>query len=45
MDQQGSGLAAVGSLGDPVRRSLYEFVAGSPEPVPAPRKAAARMAG
>src|SRR3984957_2094365 len=33
MDQQGSGLAAVGSLGDPVRRSLYEFVAGSPGPV------------
>src|ERR1700733_4363895 len=45
MDQQGSGLAAVGSLGDPVRRSLYEFVAGSPGPVGRDEAAAAAGIG
>src|ERR1700733_2699132 len=45
MDQQGSGLAAVGSLGDPVRRSLYEFVAGSPGPVGGDEAAAAAGIG
>jgi predicted ArsR family transcriptional regulator len=32
MDQEESGLAALSSLGDPVRRRLYEFVAGRTEP-------------
>lgn len=41
MDQQGSGLAALSSLGDPVRRSLYEFVAGRTEPVGRDEAAAA----
>ena len=41
--QNGSGLAAVSSLDDPVRRSLYEFVSGSAEPVG--RDAAAAAAG
>jgi len=45
MDQQGSGLAAVGSLGDPVRRGLYEFVAGSPGPVGRDEAAAAAGIG
>jgi len=45
MDQPGSGLAAVGSLGDPVRRSLYEFVAGSPGPVGRDEAAAAAGIG
>jgi predicted ArsR family transcriptional regulator len=45
MDQQGPGLAAVGSLGDPVRRSLYEFVAGSPGPVGRDEAAAAASIG
>ena len=43
MGQNGSGLAAVSSLDDPVRRSLYEFVSGSAEPVG--RDAAAAAAG
>ena len=43
MDQNGSGLAVVSSLDDPVRRSLYEFVSGSAEPVG--RDAAAAAAG
>ena len=43
MTQNGSGLAAVSSLDDPVRRSLYEFVSGSAEPVG--RDAAAAAAG
>jgi predicted ArsR family transcriptional regulator len=33
MDGNGSGLAVVSSLGDPVRRSLYEFVSGRGRPV------------
>ena len=45
MDQPESGLAAVGSLGDPVRRSLYEFVAGSPGPVGRDEAAAAAGIG
>jgi predicted ArsR family transcriptional regulator len=43
MNQQESGLAALGSLGDPVRRSLYDFVSGRTEPVS--RDAAAVAAG
>jgi predicted ArsR family transcriptional regulator len=43
MGQNGSGLAAVSSLDDPVRRSLYEFVSGSAEPVG--RDAAAAATG
>ena len=43
MDQNGSGLAVVSSLDDPVRRSLYEFVSGSAEPVG--RDAAAAAVG
>jgi len=43
MNQQESGLAALGSLGDPVRRSLYDFVSGRTEPVG--RDAAAAAAG
>ncbi len=43
MSQQESSLAALGSLGDPVRRSLYDFVSGHPEPVG--RDAAAAATG
>jgi predicted ArsR family transcriptional regulator len=43
MGQNGSGLAAVSSLDDPVRRSLYEFVSGSAEPIG--RDAAAAATG
>ncbi len=43
MSQQESSLAALGSLGDPVRRSLYDFVSGHPEPVG--RDAAATATG
>jgi predicted ArsR family transcriptional regulator len=43
MGQNGSGLAAVSSLDDPVRRSLYEFVSASAEPVG--RDAAAAATG
>ena len=43
MDDGESGLDAVSSLGDPVRRSLYEFVAGRTEPVS--RDAAAAAVG
>jgi predicted ArsR family transcriptional regulator len=43
MDQKESGLAALSSLGDPVRRSLYDFVSGRTEPVG--RDAAAAAAG
>lgn len=41
MEQNGSGLAALSSLGDPVRRSLYEFVSKSAEPVGRDQAAAA----
>jgi predicted ArsR family transcriptional regulator len=41
MEQEGSGLAALSSLGDPVRRSLYEFVSKSVEPVGRDQAAAA----
>ena len=41
MDQNGSGLAALSSLDDPVRRSLYEFVAERDEPVGRDQAAAA----
>jgi predicted ArsR family transcriptional regulator len=41
MEQSGSGLAALSSLDDPVRRSLYEFVAGRAEPVGRDEAAAA----
>ncbi len=43
MDQEEAGLAAVSSLDDPVRRRLYEFVAGRTEP--ADRDEAAAAAG
>jgi predicted ArsR family transcriptional regulator len=43
MDQKDSGLAALTGLGDPVRRSLYDFVSGRTEPVG--RDAAAAAAG
>lgn len=45
MDNGESGLDAVGSLGDPVRRSLYEFVAGRTEPVSRDEAAAAAGIG
>ncbi|HUY49902.1 MAG TPA: transcriptional regulator [Streptosporangiaceae bacterium] len=45
MDQQGSVLAALSSLGDPVRRNLYEFVAGHTEPVGRDEAAAAAGIG
>jgi predicted ArsR family transcriptional regulator len=45
MEQNGSGLAAVSSLDDPVRRSLYEFVSGSAEPVGRDEAAAAAGIG
>ena len=45
MDQNGSGLAVVSSLDDPVRRSLYEFVSGSAEPVGRDEAAAAVRIG
>lgn len=41
MEQSGAGLAALSSLDDPVRRSLYEFVAGCAEPVGRDEAAAA----
>ena len=41
MDEREPGLDAVGSLGDPVRRALYEFVAGRTEPVGRDEAAAA----
>ncbi len=41
MDKREPGLDAVSSLGDPVRRSLYEFVAGCTEPVGRDEAAAA----
>jgi predicted ArsR family transcriptional regulator len=43
MSQPESSLAALGSLGDPVRRSLYDFVSGRPEPIG--RDAAAAATG
>lgn len=43
MKQSQSGLAALSGLSDPVRRSLYDFVSGSAEPVG--RDAAAAAAG
>ncbi|MGH3185029.1 MAG: transcriptional regulator, partial [Streptosporangiaceae bacterium] len=45
MEQNGSGLAALSGLGDPVRRSLYEFVSGSAGPVGRDEAAAAAQIG
>jgi predicted ArsR family transcriptional regulator len=45
MDQEEAGLAAVSSLDDPVRRRLYEFVAGRTEPVDRDEAAAAAGIG
>jgi predicted ArsR family transcriptional regulator len=45
MDQEEAGLAAVSSLDDPVRRRLYEFVAGRTEPVSRDEAAAAAGIG
>ncbi len=45
MNQEESGLAAVSSLDDPVRRRLYEFVAGRTEPVDRDEAAAAAGIG
>ena len=41
MEQNGPDLAALSSLADPVRRSLYEFVSGNAEPVGRDEAAAA----
>src|SRR5216684_3410703 len=45
MEQNGSGLAALSSLDDPVRRRLYEFVSGRAEPVGRDEAAAAAGIG
>jgi predicted ArsR family transcriptional regulator len=45
MEQSGPGLAALSSLDDPVRRSLYEFVARCAEPVGRDEAAAAAGIG
>jgi predicted ArsR family transcriptional regulator len=45
MEQSGAGLAALSSLDDPVRRTLYEFVAGRAEPVGRDEAAAAARIG
>ncbi|MGH3123590.1 MAG: transcriptional regulator, partial [Streptosporangiaceae bacterium] len=45
MEQNESGLATLSSLGDPVRRSLYEFVSKSVEPVGRDQAAAAAGIG
>jgi predicted ArsR family transcriptional regulator len=45
MEQNGSGLAAVSGLDDPVRRRLYEFVSGRAEPVGRDEAAAAAGIG
>ena len=45
MDENGSGLSVVSSLDDPVRRSLYEFVSRSVQPVGRDEAAAAAGIG
>jgi predicted ArsR family transcriptional regulator len=45
MEQNGSGLAALSGLDDPVRRRLYEFVSGRAEPVGRDEAAAAAGIG
>ncbi len=45
MEQEESGLAALSGLGDPVRRRLYELVAGRAEPVGRDEAAAAAGIG
>src|SRR6266496_6268896 len=45
MTQNGSGLAALSGLGDPVRGRLYEFVSGRDEPVGRDEAAAAAGIG
>jgi predicted ArsR family transcriptional regulator len=45
MDENGSSLAVVSSLDDPVRRSLYEFVSGRGQPVGRDEAAAAVSIG
>ena len=45
MEHSGSGLAALSSLDDPVRRSLYEFVAARTQPVDRDEAAAAAGIG
>jgi predicted ArsR family transcriptional regulator len=45
MEKNGAGLAALSSLGDPVRHSLYEFVSKSAEPVGRDEAAAAAGIG